>query len=181
MRTKGNYSSIQLHFKNQFFLSPFYFIYRKRKKKVVAGYRIPSAAYLFSGDGFRRVAAVPAGGPLNGQPHSVGADAEVAVGEGNLERLLRQLEAGGGDEQRGGVGARAGELRGFRGRVHDRRAVPEGLRSCWEFVVGVREERENGRRRKRRVGVRHRRDAPLQRALLSTNWIRVSDDYADWV
>jgi len=54
------------------------------------------------------------------------------------------------------VGARAGELRGFRGGVHDRRAVPEGLRSGREFVAGVREEREIGRRRTRRVGVRHR-------------------------
>jgi len=167
MRTKGNCCSIQLHFRNQFFLSPFYFIYRKKKKK--SSRRLPDpfrGLYLFSGDESRRRAAVPAGGPLNGQPHSFGDDPEVAVGEGNLERLLRQLEAGGGDEQRGGVEARAGELRGFRGGVHYRRAVPEGLRSGREFVVGVREEREIGRRRKRRVGVRHRRDAPLQRALL---------------
>jgi len=61
------------------------------------------------------VSVVPAGGSLNAQPRSFGADPQVAVGEGDLERLLRQLEAGGGDEQCGAVGARAGELRGFRG------------------------------------------------------------------
>ncbi|CAJ1979076.1 unnamed protein product [Sphenostylis stenocarpa] len=38
--------------------------------------------------------AAPAGGALNGQPHLFGADPEVAAGEGDLERLLRQLEAG---------------------------------------------------------------------------------------
>lgn len=132
----------------------------------------------FSGDGFRRVAPVPGGrGCLNVRPHSLWSDPETPVRErGDLARLLRQLDAGGGDEQRRDVEPRAGELRGLRGGIHHRRSVPAGLRRDPEFVGGVREERGIGRRRKRRVGVRRRRDASLQCALLPRRRIRVRND-----
>ncbi|KAK3436365.1 hypothetical protein EUGRSUZ_C00961, partial [Eucalyptus grandis] len=88
--------------------------------------------------------------------------------------LLRELAARRRDEQRRELGPGPAAVPAARRRLHEQRPLRVGLGDRRELLVGVRPGRGDRRRRERRLGVRHRRDAALQSALLQGPRVRVS-------
>ena len=159
-----------------------------RRQRLAGATEPPPDAADDDGGAVRRGRrGAPEGRPVVGGVVGVGvvvADPRAAAPDGlrgrpgpARRRAVRQLAAGRGDVQQARLDDGAGQLRGLRRPLHARRALPPGLPRRRRRGYRVRRGAQARRQRQGGVGVRYRRDVPLQPPLLCHPWLRVRTLY----